>query len=124
MPLPDVTVALFPAESVTVNVTDNGWSVPPSLLLGPPHVCEMSKLVLAPSCVRVITAPSVHCADHANETSPLVPRGNDVDRSVHVVPVPRPLVMRHSVVALPEIPGSNSWKLAAMSPPLCEMVTV
>jgi hypothetical protein len=122
LPLPEVTVAVLPAESVTVSVTDSGCRTPSSVLLGPPHVYEMLNVGLALSCVRVITVPSVHCAVHAKETSPFVPSGIDVDRRVHVVAVL--LVMRHSVVAFTDTAGSNSWKLAAIPVPVCETVTV
>ena len=84
------------------------------VLLGPPHVCVKLNVVPAPICVRVMRLPSVHCTVQANETSPLVPSGNDVDSSVHVLA--NALVMRHSVVGLGEIVGSNMRNAAAMPP--------
>jgi len=40
LPVPDVTVAEFPAESVTVNCTDNACDAPSSVLESCPHVSE------------------------------------------------------------------------------------
>jgi hypothetical protein len=108
---------------VKVNVTDSGFGAPSTVLSGPPHVYVKLNVGLALSCVRVITPPSVHCTVHANATSPLVPSGNDVDCTVHVVAMA--FVMRHSVVGFTEIALSISWKLAAMpDPALWEIVTV
>ena len=111
-PLPDDTVAVAPVLSVTVSVTASGRAAPSSVLPGPPQVQTNEKAGLAPSCVRVMTFPSVHCAVHEKETSVFVPSGVENDCTVHVVAIP--LVMRHSVVGLVERPGSNSTKLAAM----------
>jgi hypothetical protein len=123
LPLPDVTVAVFPDVSVTVNVTASGRPTPSSVLAGPPQVHVKENAGLAPVWVRVMTLPSVHCAVQSKVTRPLVPSGNEVDSRAHTVAMP--LVMRHSVVGLGPSPGSNIRKLAEMPPPpLWLMVTV